>query len=129
MAEMTDYLEGKIYDAVFKNTTYTAGATVYLALHTSSPTDVGNVGELAVANGYAREACAMGAHTGGSGTNSGTITFTASGANWGSITYFSIWDASSAGNCLMWSIMDTARSVDDGDSLEFAIASITATFT
>jgi hypothetical protein len=127
MAEFTNYLEGALYDAVLKNTTYTAGATVYVSLHTASPTETGAVGELAVANGYAREAMAFDAHSGGSGGNSGTVTFTASGGSWGSITHFAIWDASSGGNALLWSVLDSSRTVNDGDSLEFAAASVTVT--
>ena len=128
MAEMTNYLEGAVYDAVLRNTTYTAGATLYLALHTADPTETGAVGELSAINGYARETVAFGTDTDGSGTNSGLVSFTASGGNWGTITHFSIWDAASAGNSLLYSALDNNRVVNDGDTIEFAIGAITVTF-
>jgi len=125
---MTNYLEGALIDHVLRNTSMTSPTTVYVSLHTSSPTETGAVGELTVTNGYAREAVTFGADTDGVSTNSGAITYTASGGAWGSITHFAVWDASSAGNALLWSALDTSRTVNDGDSLEFAIAAITATF-
>lgn len=125
---MTNYLENALLNAVLRNTTYTSPATVYIGLHTADPTETGATGELAVANGYAREAVAFGAPSDGVSTNSGAVTFTASGGNWGSITHFTIWDASSAGNCLLYSALDTSRTVNDGDSLEFIIGAITSTF-
>jgi hypothetical protein len=128
MAEMTDYLEGALIDHVLRNTAMTSPTTVYVSLHTASPTETGAVGELAVANGYARVSVTFGADTDGVSTNSGAVTFTASGGNWGSITHFAIWDASSAGNSLLWSALDTSRTVNDGDSLEFASAAISVTF-
>lgn len=125
---MTNYLENALLNVVLRNTAYTTPTTVYIALHTADPTETGATGELSVANGYARESVAFGAPTDGVATNSGAVTFTAAGGNWGSITHFTIWDASSAGNCLLFSPLDTSRTVNDGDSLEFAIAAVTATF-
>jgi len=37
----SDYLEGKVLDHLLGRTTYTAPATVYVALYTSAPTDSG----------------------------------------------------------------------------------------
>lgn len=128
MAEMTNYLESALIDHVLRNTTLTSPTTVYVSLHTASPTETGAVGELPVAAGYARVAVTFGADTDGVSTNSGAVTFTASGGSWGSITHFAIWDASAAGNSLLWSALDTSRTVNDGDSLEFATSAITVTF-
>lgn len=124
---MTDYLEGALIDHVLRNTSMTSPTTVYVALHTASPTETGGVGELS-GNGYAREAVTFGADTDGVSTNSGAVTFTASGGNWGSVTHFTVWDSLTTGNSLLWSALDTSRTVNDGDSLEFATSAITVTF-
>lgn len=126
MAEMTNYLENELVDHILRNLAYTSPTTVYIALHTASPTETGAVGEV-VGNGYARQACAFDAPTDGVTQNTNVETFTASGGNWGTITHFSIWDAVSAGNALFWSILDTSRVVNDGDSAEFAAGALTVT--
>ena len=125
---MTNYLETQLFNVVLRNTAYTTPTTVYVSLHTADPTETGAVGELTVANGYAREAVTFGAPTDGVGSNSGAVTFTAAGGAWGSITHIAIHDASAAGNSLLYSALDTSRTVNDGDTLEFAIAAISATF-
>ena len=127
MSEMSNYLENEIFDHVLRNAAYTSPTTVYLALHTGDPGEAGG-NELAVADGYARVAIAFGAPTDGSGSNSGLLSFTAAGGDWGSITHLGIHDASVAGNLLLYSAMTAAKTVDDGDTLEFAIAAVVAAF-
>lgn len=127
MAEMTDYLENEIYDHVLRNAAYTSPATIYVSLHTADPTESGQVGEVA-GNGYARQSVTFGPPSNGSGSNSNTITFTATGGNWGTVTHFAIHDALTVGNALMYSILDNSRVVNDGDDFEFAISALTASF-
>lgn len=127
MSEMSNYLENELIDHVFRNAAYTSPTTVYVALHTADPGEAGG-NELPVANGYARVAVTFGAPSDGSSTNSGSVSFTASGGNWGTITHFSIQDAASAGNMLVYSPLDTSRVINDGDTLQFNAAAITVTF-
>ncbi len=127
MSEMSNYLENELIDHVFRNAAYTSPTTVYVALHTADPGEAGG-NELPVLNGYARVAVTFGAPSDGSSTNSGSVSFTASGGNWGTITHFSIQDAASAGNMLVYSPLDTSRVINDGDTLQFNAAAITVTF-
>ena len=120
-------MEEELYDHVLRNSTYTSPSNLYVALHDGDPTDAGTSNEIS-GNGYSRQSVTFGAPTDGSGTNNGAVTFTASGGNWGTITYFSIWDASTSGNCLLYSALDNSRNIFDGDSLSFAVGSITAAF-
>jgi hypothetical protein len=124
----SNYLEGKLYDATLKNTTYTAGASVYLSLHTADPAETG-ANEVAGA-GYSRQACAFGVHSGGSGSNSGTVTvpLPSSGGPF-AVTHIALWDASSGGNCLLEGALTGTINAAAGDSIQFTAGQITATFT
>lgn len=102
-------LRNAIYNAILKNTSYTAGASLYLSLHTGAPGLTG-ANEVPSTNAYTRVAVAFGTPTGGSGSNSGAVTFPApTPANWGTLTSFGVWDAVTAGNYLF------------GDALTFSI--------
>ena len=128
MASYSDYLEDAILNHVFRNSALTSPTTVYVALYTAAPSDSGG-GTQVSGNGYSRQSAAFGAPSGGVITNSGTITFTASGGNWGTITHFGIFDASTNGNLLAWAPLTTSRTVNDGDSLVFAASALSITQT
>lgn len=127
----SNYLENALINAVLRNTAYTSPATVYVALHTADPTDVGNVGEVSTSGtGYARTAVTFGAPTDGVATNSAAVTFPTATASWGTVSYFSIWDASSAGNCLFVSnAMTTPKAINTGDTAQFAVGQLSVTLT
>lgn len=74
----TDYLETKILQHVFTGVPYTAPVTIYLALYTVSPTDVGTDGTEVVGGGYVRQPVAWVFGTGGAGkvSNNADVGFT-----------------------------------------------------
>lgn len=125
MAEMSNYLENALVNHVLRNTGMTSPTTVYLSLHTADPGEAG--GNEVSGNGYARQACAFDAPSDGVTQNTSLESFTASGGNWGSITHIGIYDAVSAGNLLFYTPLDTSRTVNDGDTLEFAAGAVTVT--
>ena len=89
-------------------------ATGYMSLHTGDP---GLTGANEVTGGsYSRKACAVSAPSGKATSNSGTITFT--GMPTATVTYACIWDAASAGNCLLISNAFTAVSVTAGNDVK-----------
>lgn len=120
----SNYAETAVVDWLMGGATPTRPSARYLALHTADPGETGATGEVST-GGYARQAVTFNAASSGAATNSSTHTFTPSGANWGSITYFSVWDAVSAGNCLYSGALTTARTINDGESLTVAAAAIT----
>ncbi len=141
MANMSDYLENKLIDALFRGQTYTFPATVYFALYTATPSDTGGGTEV-TGGSYARVAvaCTLAnfagtqgagttvASTGTSGTtsNNGTITFAAPTANWGVITGLAVMDALTAGNELIWCPLATSKTINNGDAApSFAAAAFT----
>jgi len=125
MSSFTDYLEDAVLDHVFRNTALTSPTDVYLALFTVAPDDTGGGTEVS-GGGYARQAITFGAASGGSMDNSAAVSFTASGANFGSVVAVGIFDASTGGNMLAWDTI-TSATVNDGDSIEFGAGNITLT--
>ena len=102
MSACSDYLERKLLDAILRNTSFSAPATIYLGLYTNTTDDAGagiEVGGFA----YARQGLASGfpaaSGAGGSVSNSSNITFpTASGGNWGTVADVMLMDADNQKN-------------------------------
>lgn len=128
MAALSDHAEALLLDWLMTSGSATRPTAWYVALYTAAPSDSGGGTEVS-GNGYAREAVTFAAATspGGTTSNSGAVTFTASGGNWGSITHIGIHDAVSGGNLLWHGAMTAAKTVNDGDTLEFSIGNIDLT--
>lgn len=127
MSSFTDYTEDAVLDHLFRNVALTSPTNVYLALFTSAPSDAGGGVEVTGA-GYARQSITFGAASGGSISNTGAVSFTAVGGDFGTVTHVAIMDASTAGNMLAWDDI-TSAPVTDGDTINFAIGAITVTLT
>ncbi len=116
----SDYLEEMIQKSLYNSGTWTNPTAWFVSLHTESPTDVGDVGELTIgSNGYTRQA--LGPTTATTPefivSNTAALTFTASGGDWAQVTYFGVYDASTGGNLLDYGALDNARTILDGGSL------------
>jgi len=128
MAALPDHAEALLLDWLMTNGSATRPTAWYVALYTAAPSDSGGGTEVS-GNGYAREAVTFAAATspGGTTSNTGAVTFTASGGDWGSITHIGIHDAVSGGNLLWHGAMTASKTVNDGDTLEFSIGNIDLT--
>ena len=126
MSAKSNYLEGKLIEHVLRNTAYTSPTTVHLSLHTANPDEDASGTEVS-GNNYSRQPIAFGAHSNGTCTNSSEEEFEASGGSFGTVTHFGIFDASSSGNLLYYGALSASKVVADGDTLKFAIGSITIT--
>jgi len=128
MAALSDHAEALLLDWLMTNGTATRPTAWYVALYTAAPSDSGGGTEVS-GNGYAREAVTFAAATspGGTTSNTGAVSFTASGGNWGTITHIGIHDAVSGGNLLWHGSMTASKTVADGDTLEFSIGNIDLT--
>lgn len=129
-ASMSDYLENKIADHVFRTTTYTAPSGIYIALFTSACSDSAagtevSGGSYARVNAGKADASWRGTHssatgassgTGGTVDNASTLTFPAPTGNWGSVSHFGIFDASTSGNMLFCAALTTAKTINNGDA-------------
>lgn len=144
---LTDYLENKVIDWLFRGQTFTPPATIYVALYTTSCNDAGGGTEVSTSGtGYARAAVtsslanwagtqSAGSTTASSGTggqtsNNNAITIgSATTTAWGTVTHFALMDASTAGNMLICQALTASKTINGGDALpSFAAGALTVTF-
>ena len=131
MSEASDYVENQILNCYLNQTNITAPTAIYVGLHTADPTDAGTGTEVS-GNGYARVAITdkfgTASGTGGSLSSNADITgFTASGGNWGTVSHIGIYDASTSGNLLFHTALDSSATVNDGDSFQISSGNLTVT--
>ena len=126
MAEMSNYLENALINATLRNTSYTSPATVYVGLYTTDPTDA-DTGTEVSGGSYARTAVTFGAPSDGVTTNSAAVEFPQCTLAWGTVAYIGILDASTAGNLLYHTPLDTSKTIDNGDIFKIAIGSLSVT--
>lgn len=125
MARGSNYLTDGILN-VLRGTAYPLSNTgsVYIGLRVSG-TEVSQAG-------YSRQAVSKAsgswAAPSGSGTrtidNAAIIAFGPAGANWGTVDEVGIWDASTAGNLLYVGSLAASKTINSGDSAEFAIGAL-----
>lgn len=125
MADASDYLENELLDHVC-GTSYTAPSAWYVQVHTADPTDTGTVGQSTGWSSDRVQLTSWGTASGGSVSSAAAVLFeTAPGT--ATISWITVWDAASAGNCLFRAELDTARPVSAGDDLNFPSGDITLT--
>jgi len=126
MAEMSNYLENALINATLRNTSYTSPTTVYVALYTTDPTDA-DTGTECSGGSYARQAVTFGSPSNGVSTNSASVTFPTASGNWGTVTHIGIRDASTAGNLLYHTPLDTAKTVNSSDVFTISSGNLSVT--
>lgn len=144
MAAMSDYLENKLVDHIFRGVSFTAPTALHVALFTAAPSDSGGGTEVS-GGSYARAALAPSttnwaatngattttnpsSGTGGATSNNSAITFPAPTANWGTVTHFGIFDASTSGNLLIHGALTASKTVNNGDAApSFAVSALVVT--
>ena len=136
MAGKTHYFEEVLLNHIFRTTGYSQPSTLYVGLFSATPSDDGGGTELTIgANNYARASVgsldADWTATVGSGTtpaqvaNAAAITFNSpTGSNWAQVSWFGIFDASTAGNLLYWAALTTPKTCAVGDTVSFAIGAL-----
>jgi hypothetical protein len=126
MASMTDFLENKLIDFLFRAQALGIGGATAAA----APAD-GAAGTEVTGGAYARVAVTSAlanwagtqaaasavASSGATGTtsNNAVITYPVPTANWGSIVSMAIYDAAAAGNMLIHNALTTPKTVNNGD--------------
>lgn len=126
MAEMGNYLENALINAVLRNTSYTSPTTTYLALYTSDPTDA-DTGTEVTGGSYARQAITFGSPSNGVTTNSAAIEFPQATGNWGTVTHVAIRDALTSGNLLFHTPLDTSKIINSGDVFKITSGNLSVT--
>lgn len=137
---LSDYLENKLTDHVFRGQAYTAPATIYVALFTSACSDSAAGTEVATGS-YARPGLAASlanwagtqaaasttasSGTGGTTSNNTAINFATPSAGWGTVTHIGLMDAVTAGNLLVCTALTVGKTINSGDTVSFPAASLT----
>lgn len=137
---LSDYLENKLVDHVFRGQAYTAPTTIYVALFTSACSDSaagtevsgGNYARPGIVSSLANWAGTQAAAsttassgTGGTTSNNGVVTFATPSASWGTVTHTGLMDAVTAGNLLVCTALTTSKTINSGDTITFPAASFT----
>lgn len=144
MSAMSDWLENGLVDFILRNQALTLPANLHFALFTAAPSDSGGGTEV-TGGSYARVSVARSlanfagtqsagsttasTGTGGVTSNNNAITFPAPTANWGVVTHWGVFDASSGGNLVFHGALTTSKTVNNGDAApSFPAASFVLTF-
>ena len=143
MSAMSDYLENKLVDQLFRGQSAPTTTTLYVGLLTAAPSDSGGGTEVSggsyarvavtssLANWAGTQAAASSvasSGTGGQTSNNAAITFPTPAATWGTVTHFGIYDAASAGNLLFWGALTISKTINQSDTVTFPAASLSVTF-
>lgn len=117
----TDYQEAQVLNGTLRTAAFTKPPGLYVALFTSPTSDDGTGTEVS-GGAYARvqhgpsDATWTAPTAGGTSANIGDIQFPdPSGANWGTVTHFALYDSVSAGNMLYHGTLSAAKVINDGD--------------
>lgn len=143
MSAMSDFLENRLIDQLFRGQAAPTTTTLHVGLLTAAPSDSGGGTEVS-GGSYARVAVTSSlanwagtqsagssvASTGSGGqtSNNVAITFPTPTAGWGNVTHFGIYDAASGGNLLFWGALTIAKTINQADTVTFPAASLSITF-
>ena len=127
MGSLTDYEEQRVMNWMNGQVAF-ASQTWSFALFTSAPSDASGGTEVSGSN-YSRvnfsgsfsSATALTANT-------TTITFptcTGAAGAWGTVSCMAVFDATTAGNMLMWATLTAAKTIATNDVAQFATGSVT----
>lgn len=133
MAAFSNYLELGLLNSILRNASGVKPASVYVSLHTASPTDAGTPATELSDSGYSRVECqgdtnwtAPSAQGGGSSTsNANTLEFDAIVDGPVTVSHFGVYDAATGGNLLFHGEMDTPRSLQINDVVSVPAGALT----
>lgn len=139
MGALTNYLESGLLNHVFRATSYSAPATLYIGLtksFVSGNIEAGTVDEPATGD-YARQSYASNGtnwitpYASGSATathNTSAIEFPVATADIGDVSGVFLADALSGGNILFYGALTSSRNIREGDQFVFSSGSLKITF-
>lgn len=113
--KMSTYLEQAILNEVLRGTNYVPPSNVYVGLFITDPTDA-NVGTEVTAGGYERQVVTFGEPV-KEGTNKSVvqntndIDFGIAPNDWGTISFFGIFDSATGGNLLFHGAVTNPKTI------------------
>ena len=143
MTAMSNATENRLIDQEFRGVPSTPVSTLYVALYSSAPSDIGGGTEL-TGNGYTRATipCSLsawagtqspgsvGASTGTSGqtSNNVPVTFPMPTAPWGSVSHFAIFDAPTGGTLRYHGPLGSIGTIPAGANVVYPAGTLVAIF-
>lgn len=129
MGSFANHWEDEILDHLFGKGSYTP-PTIHVGLSTADPLDDASGLAEPSGNNYSRVETAgsdWNASSGGALDNANAITFPEASGDWGTLTYFALFDAASGGNMLAHGSISPSKIIGSGDTFEFAIGTVDVT--
>jgi hypothetical protein len=143
MSAMSNYLENKLVDQLFRAQSAPTTSTLHIGLFSAAPNDAGGGTEIS-GNNYSRVSVTSSlanwagtqsagstvasSGTGGQTSNNAAITFATPSATWGTVTHFGIFDAATSGNLLFYGALSISKTINQGDTVSFPAGSLSVTF-
>lgn len=126
---LSDYAENKILDHSVGKATWSlpTPSTVWIALYTTPPTDSSSGTEV-TGGSYARFSTSpsmWNSASAGTLSNASALIFPNATASWGTVQAVAIVDASSGGNIIWYGTLTSNKTVDSGDTFQFAAGALT----
>lgn len=128
MSQATDYLEGQIRAHIFRTASFTKPTVLAVGLFTAAPGETGGGTEV-TGGSYARAQLnpldanwTAASSTDGLTDNAAQLNFPTPSANWGVVTHQAIFDATSAGNMLIYGALAASKTINNGDPAPFFAA-------
>lgn len=122
MGSFSDYWENKILNHLFGKIALTP-PVIYLGLSTTNPSENGSSLAEPSGNAYARiqtSADNWNVALDGSVDNACELVFPMATGNWGTMTYFVLFDETANGNMLAYGVLSPSKPVGSGDIAKFA---------
>lgn len=119
---ISNYLENELLDAVFNADSFSV-ANVYVKLHTGDP---GEAGTSNAAGETTRKQATFDAAASGALANDNLIEWT-NVSTTETYSHISLWDASTAGNCLWTGALTASKAVTAGDTFRIPIGDLDIT--
>jgi len=123
----SDYLETKLLDYTLRATGYTCPATVWVGLCTADPSEAASAECTVVPYVRKQVIFSAAANCSIAGATTTTTFAQATGATWGTIHGYAIFDSSSAGNMMYYANLAADVTVNTNDTVEFATGAIVIT--
>jgi hypothetical protein len=132
-----DTEEQAILNGVLQDPSYAGYATLYIGLSSTTPAEAGTGATEPSTGSYARVATTGADWSAATGTapavktNTAVKTFPTATADWvagANLTYFGLWDASTAGNLKWFGVLTVAKPVLNGDTASFAAGALILKF-
>lgn len=121
MSAATNVLEDEIIKHLFRTGSFTKPTVLAVALFTAAPGEAGGGTEV-TGGSYARAQlnpldANWAAPSGGNGqtSNVNALAFPTPSANWGVVTHFAIFDATSGGTMLIFGALAQSKTINNGD--------------